>query len=337
MLYPTESNQITMSGDNIPWIEKHRPVTIEEVVQDEMIRSKIYSTIAIGRATLLIGPCGTGKTTLARALARETLGDKYDKEYRELNAGDDRGTKSVSVITDFCSAMYSEEDKRSDKPVRIVMFDELDNTTAKCQIDICKMIEKYKRVLFIATGNDLTKIDENMQSLCTIIRFQLLTLDQITAFTRRICKKEKIKVDEEGLSLICTLAEGDMRRSINNLQKTVQTFGDIKKSSVLKICNVPDPDNIQIILNHCSQKRLTEALEILGQMMDKGCYCLDIITGFNHVIVQQKMDERKRLQLLDAVKQTKIVCSKGSKSRLQLCAMVCRIMKAMRSGESTGW
>ena len=321
---------------SIPWIELYRPHNIEEVVLDEQISQQIKIFLQDRKNVHLImtGLPGCGKTSSVRCIARRILGNNMAQGYLELNAAEDRGVRSIStIIPPFCKRIVNFTESK------IILLDEADNMTSKCQYDINDMIKIYgQKTKFIFTCNDSTKIIEDIQSICRIIRFKKLTNEQISTYLSKICQKENIEYNNSGLSTICYISNGDMRKSINNLQLTAYSYGKITKKTVLKICKVPDPEEIKHIIELCMQCKLNEdniesklvvANRELETIISQGYYCLDIVTGFIYVLASYEMDEDLKLKLIDIVNQTEIAISRGLRSKLQLTAMVGRLIKKM--------
>ena len=317
-----------MENSNV-WIEKYRPQNIEDIVLDPHIHRKM-SVITSDRPNvhlIISGLPGTGKTTSARCIARRTLGDNLSQGYLELNAAEDRGVRSISnIIPPFCKRVVG-----FDTP-KVILFDEADNLTAKCQHDIGNLIKRYgERTRFIFTCNDSTKIVEDIQSVCTIIRYKRMTDPQICTYLSRICETETITFTNEGLSTICYISDGDMRRAINDLQKTAYTHRKIDRKSVLSVCKVPDPDSIKAIIDLCLASELVQADRALIDLILQGYYYPDIITGFAFVLTHYvNLREDLKLILMQIVFQTKIAVCTGLRSRLQLSGMVCRMVRAIK-------
>ncbi len=254
---------------------------------------------------------------------KKILGENLQAGYLELNAAEDRGIRSISqIIPPFCKRVVNFDESK------IILLDEADNMTSKCQYDINEMIKTFgRKTKFIFTCNDSRKIIEDIQSVCRIVRFKKLTDDQIKSYLEKICKKENIEYNDSGLSTICYISDGDMRKSINNLQLTSYSYGKISKQNVLKICKVPDPEDITKIINFCLDKKLSDADNELEYIIQQGYYYLDIVNGFIYVITKMEIDEKLRLALIEIINKTKIVVSTGLRSKLQLSAMLCRIIK----------
>ena len=96
---------IKQQKNNIPWIEKYRPTTVEDIILDDCLRVKLENLININALPNLIitGSPGTGKTSTMFCLARKMLGKKYNEALLELNASDNRGLEIINnSIIHFC-------------------------------------------------------------------------------------------------------------------------------------------------------------------------------------------------------------------------------------------
>lgn len=87
------------TGYQIPFVEKYRPKTLDEVVgnEDTLVRLRAIAKDGNMPNLILSGPPGTGKTTSVHALARELLGKSYSNGVLELNASDARGIDVSSL------------------------------------------------------------------------------------------------------------------------------------------------------------------------------------------------------------------------------------------------
>ena len=306
-----------------PWMELYRPSCLEDLILDPQIETQISVFIKNVENSHLIlsGSPGIGKTSTSKCVARKILGDHIADGYLELNAAEDRGIKALAlIIPPFCKKVVNFTESK------IILLDEADNLTAKCQYDISSLMKQFgNKTKFIFTCNDSTKIIEDIQSTCRIIRFKKLTDAQISTYLEKICKIENIKFNKSGLDTICYVSAGDMRMAINNLQLTAYSYQNVTKKYVLRVCKLPDPNDIEKIIKLCSEGKLIEAHAGLDHIIGGGYYFLDIVTCFIYVLTNYDIDERTKLQLVDVVQQTKIVISVGLRSKLQLSAMICRL------------
>lgn len=314
-----------LSINSIPWIEKYRPHNIEDLILDNQIVEQIKFFVKnIENLHLIItGSPGIGKTSTVRCIAKKTLGDNMLNGYLELNAAEDRGVRTIStLIPAFCRRIVNFTEQK------IILFDEADSMTTKCQLDINEMIKLYgKKTKFIFTCNDSSKIIEDIQSVCRIVKYKRLSDDQIYHYMGKICEMENVKFDKDGLMTICYIAAGDMRKGINSLQLTSYTYGLINKINVLKICKVPDPEDINKIIILCNKLDLVGAHSNIENLIDNGYYYLDIVTAFSYVLSKSDIDETLKIKLIDIVNQTQIIISVGLRTRVQLSALISRLIK----------
>src|SRR5690242_15652820 len=92
--------------DLLPWVEKYRPATLDDLVSHKDITSTIQNFIDKNRLPHLLfyGPPGTGKTSTILAMARKIFGPQFRNSVLELNASDDRGIDVVrEQIMSFAS------------------------------------------------------------------------------------------------------------------------------------------------------------------------------------------------------------------------------------------
>jgi replication factor C small subunit len=153
------------------WAEKYRPRSLDEVVNQKEIVDRLKRFISERNVPhmLFAGPPGTGKTTVAHAMAHDLYGENYRQYMLELNASDERKIEVIRTkVKEFARSRVVGE-----VPFKIVLLDEADNMTADAQQALRRLMELYSaNTRFILTANYPSKIIEPIQSRCAVLDLQ---------------------------------------------------------------------------------------------------------------------------------------------------------------------
>jgi len=191
-------------------VEKYRPTNIDNYVGNENIKSTIKDYISQNdiQNLLFYGPAGTGKTTLAKLIAKN-----IDCDLLYINASDERGIETIrDKVSGFASTM-------SFKALKIVILDEADFLTIMAQASLRNVIETFSRsTRFILTCNYLERIIDPLQSRCQTLKIIPPDKLEIVNHLMKVVNKEKIKCSVNDLETITNNNYPDVRKMLNTIQ-----------------------------------------------------------------------------------------------------------------------
>lgn len=206
-----------------PLAERLRPETLAEVVGQEHLvgANKIISEIIERKqptSLILWGPPGSGKTTLARIIARET-----DAEFIELSAVTSGKADVVKVIE------HAKQNRRL--AIQTILFvDEIHRFNKSQQDAFLPHVEDGTIILIGATTeNPSFEVINPLLSRSRVLVLETLDKSAITLLVKRAAKSEKLsakKLPAKSIDLIAELSGGDARVALGNLQLAMQLAGD---------------------------------------------------------------------------------------------------------------
>lgn len=205
--------------NSVLWVEKYRPKIISDCILSIDLKKIFEGVVKEGtiQNMMFYGKAGTGKTTVARALAKEV-----DSEYILINCSEENGIDTLRTkIRQFASTVSLNGNKK------LVILDEFDYANAQStQPALRGAIEEFhKNCRFILTCNYKNRVIEPLHSRCTGIDFTIPSSEkaqlcmQILQRLEHILTLEKIAYDKPVLVNLVKKHFPDMRRMINEIQK----------------------------------------------------------------------------------------------------------------------
>jgi len=311
------------SAFDLLWVEKYRPKTLDEIVNQEEVvkRLKMFVKARNMPHLLFAGPAGTGKTTAAHALARELYGEYYRQYVLELNASDERG---IGVIREKVKE-FARSRTPPDIPFKIIILDEADNMTADAQQALRRLMELYSaQTRFILIANYPSKIIDPIQSRCAFFRFQPLKKEDVVARLKYIAENEGVDYDPEALETIYEISGGDMRRAINILQAAA-ALGKVTVDAVYKVVGMAKPKEVREMINTALKGDFDGARTLMRKLMiEYGLSGEDLVKQIHREIFSNevKLPDEARVLVADYLGEIHFRLVEGSDDDIQLSAFI---------------
>ncbi|XP_050518610.1 replication factor C subunit 5-like [Diabrotica virgifera virgifera] len=308
---------------NLPWVEKYRPSTLDDLVSHEDIIKTVSKFIRDDQVPHLLfyGPPGTGKTSTILACAKQLYTPaQFSSMVLELNASDDRGIGIVrGQILTFASTgtMFK-------SGFKLIILDEADAMTMDAQNALRRIIEKYtENVRFCIICNYLSKIIPALQSRCTRFRFGPLSPEQILPRLNYVIDEEKVSVTEDGKKALLTLANGDMRKVLNVLQSTWLAYKQVTEDNVYTCVGHPLRTDIESIVKWLLNEDFKTTYNNIKELkMIKGLALHDILTEVHKYVHRIEFPFDVMIDLLEKMGEIEYRLCAGANENIQLTALI---------------
>lgn len=233
-----------MREQKVALYRKYRPENFDTVVGQEHIVRVIKNALKeskVSHAYLFSGPRGTGKTSIARILAK-ALNCENRKGYNpcgkcricksvkegatmdviEIDAASNRGIDEIRDLREKIKFTPTES------AYKIFIIDEVHMLTKEAFNALLKTLEEPPdHAFFVLATTELSKVPNTILSRCQRHDFRRIKMTDIINRLREIAGKENIKITDDGISLIAEASEGGLRDALSILDQLAST--DIKE------------------------------------------------------------------------------------------------------------
>lgn len=305
----------------LPWTEKYRPRTLEEVVGQEptVARLVAYREAKEMGHLLFAGPPGVGKTACAVALVRGMFPEDWRANFLELNASDERG---IHVVRESIKSFARSAPSGSAR-FRTLFLDEADMLTADAQAALRRTMERFSPTCrFILSANTSARIIEPIQSRCALFRFRPLGGEAMKGRLRHIARQEGLELAPDGLDALVHLAEGDLRRAINSLQGASLLGRRIDGPRVYEAAAEARPEEVRELVETALAGNFLKARLLLGSLLERGVAGEDLLRRLHRAVVEREMEDGGKALLIDRMGETDFRLAEGADERLQLEALL---------------
>jgi len=245
---------------------KYRPNSFKDVIGQDHIVKTIEGALKLGNiahAYLFAGSRGTGKTSVARIVAKE-IGSTNNDIY-EIDAASNNGVDEMRALNEAVNTLPFES------PYKVYIFDEVHMFSKSAFNALLKTLEEPpKHVVFILATTEIDKIPETVVSRCQVFQFKKPSREILKQSAVSIAKKEGFTLESGVADLIAILGDGSFRDTQGILQKVISASADkkIKLAEVEMVTGAPRSEVVNHFIGALAEKKTDIAIMALHQAIE---------------------------------------------------------------------
>jgi DNA polymerase-3 subunit gamma/tau len=292
---------------------KYRPQSFADVVGQEAVVRTLSNAITgdtIRQAYLFAGPRGTGKTSMARILAKclncaggpttapdgtcnscRTIAAGTSLDVVEMDAASQRGIDDIREIRDRVVLQPVEGQ------YKVYILDEAHQLTDAAWNALLKLIEEPPpHLVFVFCTTDLSKVLPTVRSRCQTFVFRRPRLQDLVQKLRVIADAEAIDVPDQALALVARGARGAYRDAESTLDQLASSTGSkITVQDVLELLGTVDEESLftlcNLVIDRDTAGALTFVEELSGRGHDLGRLVMDLLEHLRQLMLVQHLGE----------------------------------------------
>ena len=296
---------------------KYRPQGFEELIGQEAVRTTIENAISqqrIAHGYIFAGQRGTGKTTVARILARclncekgptitpcngcasckeVTIGNSMD--VIEIDAASNRGINEMRELRENVRFRPARD------RYKVFIVDEAHQITSEAFNALLKTLEEPPEwVVFLMCTTEAHKIPVTIASRCQQFTFRSVDFEELVIRMREICVLENVEADDEALAVIAQAGEGSVRDSLSALDQAISACGNtIRGAEVRALLGRFSLDALSGVTDALTTADSAAMLEIVAELERTGQslqhFCRELSRHFRNLLVTKVAGQATRL------------------------------------------
>jgi len=270
---------------------KYRPQKFAEVVGQQHVVKTLSNALKLGKLThalLFSGIKGTGKTTIARIVAKAlnclNLQDGYEPcnecqncleinkgifvDVLEIDAASNRGIDQIRELIE--NLKYAPAKGRA----KVYIIDEAHMLTKEAANALLKSLEEPPpHVYFILATTEPNRLPATILSRCQRYDFRRLDLRTMVQFLKKVCERENYEIESEALELIAREALGSMRDALSLLDQAM-AYGVKTKEDIIAALGWHEEALVEELASILLERDLKKALKFAASLYERG---LDLV------------------------------------------------------------
>lgn len=254
-----------MSESYIALYRKYRPQKFSDVIGQDPIINLLTSAIGqkkIAHAYLFCGGRGTGKTTVARIVARE-IGCN-DEDIIEIDAASNRGIDEIRELREAVrTAPFS-------SPYKVYIIDEAHMLTKEAANALLKTLEEPpSHVIFILATTDPEKLPQTIVSRCQKVVFKNPDMGTLSSHLVGVAKGEGYALESDSAQLIAAHGKGSYRDALGVLEQVLAVSDKrVDHEKVRSLLGTPETESLTDLLESLCKKDAKGLISHMGKLSD---------------------------------------------------------------------